>query len=252
MLTDVTGLLISLVAMTLAARPATLTRTFGLQRLEILAAAANAGLLFVVAAVIGVEAWQRWRDPSSVDGPLMLAFAAVGLAANLAGMLLLRGGSRQSLNLKGAYLEMMGDLLGSLAVIVAAIGIWLTGWDRIDPLASVVVVLMILPRAWLLLREALSILLETTPKSLDLTEVREHLLAQDDVVDVHDMHAWTITSGVEVMSAHVVVRSQQPPCDTGALLAELQGCLLGHFNIAHSTLQIEPEGFVHPASTMHE
>lgn len=251
-LTDVTGLLISFMAMTFAARPATPKRTFGLQRLEILAAAANAGLLFVVAVVIGVEAWQRWQSPSSIDGPLMLAFATIGLAVNLVGMLLLRGGAQQSLNLKGAYLEMLGDLLGSAAVIVAAVGIWLTGWERIDPLASVIVVLMILPRAWLLLREALSILLETTPKAIDLNEVRRHLLEQDDVVDVHDMHAWTITSGVEVMSAHVVVRSQVPACDTGALLMELQGCLLGHFNIAHSTLQIEPEGFVHPPSTMHD
>jgi len=252
MLTDVTGLLISLVAITLAARPATLKRTFGLQRLEILAAAANAGLLFVVAAFISFEAWQRWQDPSSVDGPLMLGFAVVGLAANLVGMRLLQAGSKQSLNMRGAYLEMMGDLLGSVAVIVAALGIWLTGWDRIDPLASVAVVVMILPRAWLLLREALSILLETTPKALDLSEVRQHLMEQAEVVDVHDMHAWTITSGVEVMSAHVVVRNQVPACDTGSLLIELQGCLLGHFNIAHSTLQIEPEGFEHPPSTMHE
>ena len=252
MLTDVTGLLISLIALTLAARPATLQRTFGLQRLEILAAAANSLLLFLVAGLIAYEAWQRWQEPSSIDGPLMLAFAVVGLVANLIGMQLLRAGSKQSLNLKGAYLEMLGDLLGSVAVIVAALGIWLTGWDRIDPLASVAVVLMILPRAWLLLKETLDILLETTPRALDLSEVREHLLGQPDVVDVHDMHAWTITSGKEVMSAHVVVRLQEPACDTGLVLADLQSCLVGHFNIAHSTLQIEPEGFVHPPSGVHE
>ncbi|CAB4909981.1 unannotated protein [freshwater metagenome] len=251
MLTDVTGLLISLFAITLAARPTTMHRTFGLMRLEILAAAANAMLLFIVAAFIGFEAWQRWSTPTAIDGPLMLGFAAVGLIANLVGMKLLRAGALQNLNLKGAYLEMFGDLLGSVAVVVAAIGIWITGWERIDPLVSVVVVLMILPRAWLLLREALSILLETTPKSLNLDEVREHLLQEPDVIDVHDMHAWTITSGVEVMSAHVVVRDMQPSCDTGALLNELQSCLLGHFNIAHSTLQIEPEGFRHDSGTIH-
>ena len=251
MLTDVTGLLISLFAITLAARPATMRRTFGLMRLEILAAAANALLLFIIAAFIGFEAWQRWSTPIAIDGPLMLGFAAVGLIANVIGMRLLRDGAKQSLNLKGAYLEMFGDLLGSVAVVVAAIGIWITGWERLDPLVSIVVVLMILPRAWLLLREALSILLETTPKSLNLDEVREHLLEEPDVVDVHDMHAWTITSGVEVMSAHVVVRDMQPSCDTGALLKELQNCLLGHFNIAHSTLQIEPEGFRHDSGTIH-
>ena len=252
MLTDVTGLLISLIALSLAARPATLQRTFGLQRLEILAAAANSLLLFLVAALISFEAWQRWQTPSTIDGPLMLGFATIGLVANIIGMRLLSAGAQQSLNLKGAYLEMFGDLLGSIAVIVAALVIWLTGWDRIDPLASVAVALMILPRAWLLLKETMDILLETTPRSLDLNEVRTHLLGQDNVVDVHDMHAWTITSGKEVMSAHVVVRTQDPACDTGILLNELQSCLVGHFNIAHSTLQIEPEGFVHPPSAVHE
>lgn len=250
-LTDFTGLLISLLALTLAARPATNHRTFGLQRIEILAAAANAVLLFLIAGFIGYEAWHRWQDPSVVDSPLMLVFAIVGLIANVIGMRLLSAGAQQSLNLKGAYLEMLGDLLGSVAVIIAAIGMWLTGWDRLDPLVSVVVVVMILPRAWLLLREALSILLETTPNSINLDEVREHLLSQVDVVDVHDMHAWTITSGVEVMSAHVVVRSDEPRCDTGAVLKELQECLLGHFNIAHSTLQIEPEGFDHAEAPLH-
>ena len=252
MLTDVTGLLISLIALSLAARPATLQRTFGLQRMEILAAAVNSLLLFVVAGLIGYEAWHRWQEPSSIDGPLMLGFATIGLIANIIGMRLLSAGAKQSLNLKGAYLEMFGDLLGSIAVIVAALVIWLTGWDRIDPLASVAVALMILPRAWLLLKETLDILLETTPRNLDLSEVRTHLLGQDNVVDVHDMHAWTITSGKEVMSAHVVVRTQDPACDTGILLNDLQSCLVGHFNIAHSTLQIEPEGFVHPPSAVHE
>ncbi|MDO8732542.1 MAG: cation diffusion facilitator family transporter [Actinomycetota bacterium] len=252
MLTDVTGLLISLIALTLAARPATLHRTFGLLRLEILAAAANSLLLFLVAGLIAFEAWQRWQQPSAIDGPLMLGFATIGLIANIVGMRLLSGGAKQSLNLKGAYLEMMGDLLGSIAVIAAALGIWLTGWDRIDPLASVAVALMILPRAWLLLKEALDILLETTPRSLNLSEVREHLMGQPNVVGVHDMHAWTITSGKEVMSAHVVVRTQQPAFDTSILLNDLQSCLVGHFNIAHSTLQIEPEGFVHPPSAVHE
>ena len=250
-LTDVTGLLVSLLALTLAARPATSHRTFGLQRLEILAAAANAALLFLIAAFIGYEAWHRWQDPTVVDSPLMLVFAVIGLIANLIGMRLLQLCAQQSLNLKGAYLEMFGDLLGSVAVIVAAIGIWLTGWQRLDPLVSIVVVVMIVPRAWLLLREALSILLETTPKSINLDEVREHLLAQADVIDVHDMHAWTITSGLEVLSAHVVVRADEPRCDTSAVLQELHECLLGHFNIAHSTLQIEPEGFEHAQAPLH-
>jgi cobalt-zinc-cadmium efflux system protein len=243
-LTDIAALLIAIAALAAASRPVTARRTFGLQRLEILAAAVNSLLLFAVAAWVIFEAWQRWRDTPEIDGPAMLVFAVVGLIANVVGMLLLRSAAQTSVNVKGAYLEMWGDLLGSVAVIVAAIGIAISGWARLDPLASVLIALMILPRAWGLLRESTDVLLEATPRSMDLDEVREHWMSKDFVIAVHDMHAWTITSGLDVMSAHVVVRTQVlEGRGIAPLLNDLEACLDGHFNVEHSTIQIEPEGF---------
>ncbi len=179
--------------------------TFGYYRLEILAAVVNAVLLFGVALYILWEAWQRWSSPPEVEGGLMLAFAAVGLVANIIGLLILRDGAKESLNLKGAYLEVLGDLLGSVAVIIAAVIIATTGWLRADAVASVAVALMILPRTWTLLREAVDVLLQATPKNVDMAAVREHILGIPGVSDAHDLHAWTLTSGLPVLSVHVVV-----------------------------------------------
>lgn len=243
MLTDATGVGIALIASTLATRPATNARTYGLQRAEILAALANAVLLAVLAVWVIVEAIGRWNDPPEVASGLMLTVAVVGAAANLVSLLTLRGARNDSLNVRGAYLEVLGDLVGSIAVIIAAIVITLTGYTRADVIASVGIGLFILPRAWGLLREVLDVLLEATPKGLNLDAVREHISGVPGVVDVHDLHAWTITSGVPVLSAHVVV--DQDCIDsgrTGEVLDQLTVCLGEHFDTDHCTFQVEPVG----------
>ena len=243
MFTDVAGILLAVLAVTFAARPATPERTFGYYRLEILAAVANAVLLFAVALYILWEAWRRWVDPPAVEGGLMLVFAVVGLVANIVGLLVLRAGAKDSLNVRGAYLEVLGDMLGSVAVIVAAVVIAATGWLRTDVLASVAVALMILPRTWTLLREAVDVLLEATPKGIDLTEVRRHIIETPGVVDAHDLHVWTITSGLPVLSVHVVV-TDDALADGGAakVLDALADCLADHFDVDHCTFQLEPTG----------
>jgi len=205
-------------------------RTFGYQRAEILAAVINALLLVGVAAYVLVEAVRRFTDPPEVETGLMLAVAAAGLVANAGSLLLLRGGQAESLNVRGAYLEVLGDLQGSVAVIVAALVIRITGFQQADAIASALIGLMILPRTWGLLREAADVLLEATPKGVDLTEVR-------------DLHAWTITSGVPVLSGHIVVSGTAfaDGCG-GKVLDELGRCLAGHFDVEHCTFQLEPAG----------
>src|SRR4051812_10250957 len=205
MATDAAGIALALFAIWMAGKPASAQRTFGYQRTEILAAAANAVVLLALSAYILYEAVRRFGDPKPVGGTVMFVAATVGLVANMIGLWLLRRGQAESLNLRGAYLEVLGDLLGSVAVIVAAIVIELSGWTTVDPIVSVVIALLIVPRTWSLLREAVDILLEAVPKGVDLQEVRRHLLEAPGVIDVHDLHAWTITSGVPVLSAHVVV-----------------------------------------------
>jgi cobalt-zinc-cadmium efflux system protein len=243
MLTDAAGIGAALLATTLAARPATSARTFGMQRAEILAALANALLLAVVATTVLVEAVRRWADPVDVQTSLMLAVAVLGAAANVVSMLLLRRGQHESLNVRGAYLEVLGDLLGSVAVVVAGVVIVTTGYARADALASFAIGLMILPRAWTLLRDVVDVLLEATPRGVDLDHVREHIRSVRGVVDVHDLHAWTITSGVPVLSAHVVVDDE---CiaqgRSGEVLDRLSACLSGHFDVEHCTFQLEPVG----------
>jgi cobalt-zinc-cadmium efflux system protein len=241
MLTDVAGVLLAVLAVTFAARPPTPERTFGYYRLEILAAIVNALLLFAVAAFILVEAWQRWNAPPDVRTGLMVAFALVGLVANVVGLIILRGGAQESLNVRGAYLEVFGDMLGSVAVIVAAVVIATTGWQRADVVASVLVALMILPRTFSLLREAVDVLLEATPRGVDMAAVRTHILGTPGVIETHDLHAWTITSGLPVLSAHVVV-TDEALADGGAarVLDQLAHCLHDHFDVEHCTFQLEP------------
>jgi len=243
MLTDATGVAIALIASVLAARPATSARTFGLQRAEVLAALANAVLLAALAVWVIVEAIGRWNDPPEVGSGLMLLVALVGAGANVVSLLALRGARDESLNVRGAYLEVLGDLVGSIAVIIAAVIIATTGYARADVIASVGIGLFILPRAWGLLRDVLDVLLEATPKGLDLDVVREHIRQTPGVVDVHDLHAWTITSGAPVLSAHVVV--DQDCIDggrTGQVLDQLGACLGEHFETEHCTFQVEPLG----------
>lgn len=252
MLTDSTGLVIALVAASLAGRPATPSRTFGLQRVEILAALTNGLLLVGVAVWVLVRAVDRWSEPVAVQSGLMLAVALVGAVANVAGLLILRGGKDESLNLRGAYLEVLGDLMGSAAVIVAALVIALTGWTRADSVASLLIVVLIAPRAWALLRDVVDVLLEATPKGVDLDAVRAHIREVPGVVDVHDLHAWTITSGVPVLSAHVVVDATCLAQDrTGEVLDRLGACLGHHFDVDHCTFQLEPVGHAEHEGSHH-
>lgn len=243
MLTDSAGLVIALIASILATRPPTKNRTYGLQRAEILAALANGLLLVVLATSVLVGAIQRWNEPAEIASGLMLTVAIAGLCANIAGLLILRGGQAVSLNVKGAYLEMLGDLLGSVAVIVAGVVISLTGYTRADSIAAIAIFCLIVPRAWSLIREVVDVLLESTPPGIDLDEIRQHLREVPGVVDVHDLHAWTITSGSPVLSAHIVVDAD---CidngRSGEVLDRLSECLDDHFDLGHCTLQLEPEG----------
>ena len=234
--TDVFGVGFALTAIWFAGRPATSERSFGYLRLEIFAAVANAILLFGVAVFILFEAWRRLSEPPAVTSGLMLVIALIGLGANAISLFMLRDAQRESLNMRGAYLEVMGDLAGSIAVIVAAVVIAVTGWAEADVVASVVIALLILPRTWSLLREALDVLLEATPKGIDLDHVRAHITEAPGVVGVHDLHAWTITSGMNVVSAHVVLGEQAKP---GDILDHLGTCLADDFDIKHSTFQLE-------------
>jgi cobalt-zinc-cadmium efflux system protein len=236
LLTDVAGLTLALLAIWFGARPATSERTYGYYRLEILAAVANAVLLLGVAAGILLEAWRRLAAPPPLRAGWMLAVALLGLAANATALYLLRGRGGQSLNVRGAQLEVLGDLLGSGAVVVAAAVVATTGARVADPLASALVALLILPRTWKLLREAVDVLLEAVPRHLDLREVRAHLSGTPGVADVHDLHAWTITSGLDVVSAHIVLA---PGASPATVLDRLCACLAGHFDVEHSTLQLE-------------
>ena len=242
-LTDATGLIMALIAASLATRAATVKRTFGLQRAEVLAALGNALLLVAVAVWVVIMAVERLREPVEIHSGLMLAVAVVGALANLAGLVVLRPAQSKSLNMRGAYLEVFGDFVGSLAVIVAAVLILITGWTPFDAIASLAIVILIIPRAWSLLREVVDVLLEATPRGVDLDEVRDHILRVRGVVDVHDLHAWTITSGVPVLSAHVIVdHACISEGRSGEVLDRLGECLGGHFDVSHCTFQLEPLG----------
>jgi cobalt-zinc-cadmium efflux system protein len=239
MLMDAGGIALALLAIRFGQRSPSQARTFGYLRLEILAAAFNALLLFAIGVFVIVEAVRRLIHPPEVASGIMLIFGIVALGGNACSLLLLRRGQGESLNVKGAFLEVLSDFLGAAAVIVAAVVIAVTGFERADPIASLVIGAMIIPRTWQLLRQATDVLLEATPKNVDLDEVRRHMLETRGVIDVHDLHAWTITSGVNVLSAHVVVSAEGL---SGLVLDQLGGCLADHFDIEHSTFQIEPPG----------
>ncbi|MGH7477863.1 MAG: cation diffusion facilitator family transporter [Longimicrobiales bacterium] len=235
-LTDVAGVTLALIAVWFGARPVTERRSYGYQRLEILAAVANAVLLFGVAAFVLYHAWQRLgAEPEILTGP-MIAVAAIGLVANLVSAILLHTAQQHSLNLRGAYLEVLGDALGSVAVLVAGVVIALTGLRAADAIAAALIGLLIVPRTWYLLRDAVDVLLEATPRDVEISHVRQHILDAPGVTDVHDLHVWSITSGVNVMSAHVVLREGAAP---DAALDSLSACLSDHFDMQHSTFQLE-------------
>ncbi len=233
---DVSGMALSLGAIWLADRPAGGTRTFGLYRLEILAAALNAVLLFGVSLFVLWQGVLRLAAPPSVESGLVIAVASVALAANLVSVSALARGRKESLTMRGAYLEVLGDLLGAVAVLVAGVAIAVTGFLAADAIASILIGILILPRTWRLLRESVDILLEASPEGVDLSDVRRHILEAPGVRAVHDLHAWTITSGMNVVSAHVVVSEDANP---GAILDHLGLCLSDDFDIDHSTFQLE-------------
>ncbi|MBB6406720.1 cation diffusion facilitator family transporter [Arthrobacter sp. AZCC_0090] len=251
MLSDAAGVFIALLAAWIATRPPSDQRTYGYQRAEVLAALANALILIVISVVIFIEAIRRFGETPDIHTDVMLFAAILGAVANLVSLLILRGAQKESLNVRGAYLEVLGDLLGSFAVIAAAIVIMTTGFRAADPIASILISLMILPRAWHLLRDVLDVLLEATPKGVEVQMIREHILSVEGVVAVHDIHIWTITSGVPVFSAHVVVEDRILDA-TGAdrLLDQLGSCLGSHFDTEHCTFQLEPAG--HSAHETHQ
>ncbi|HEY9391231.1 MAG TPA: cation diffusion facilitator family transporter [Mycobacteriales bacterium] len=243
LLTDAGGIALALVASTLARRPPTPARTFGHHRMEILAAAANALLLVAVSVYILVKGALRLVEPPAVSAGGLAVFAVVGLVGNAVSAGLLLPAARGNLNARGAFLEVLSDGVASLAVLVAAVVISTTGWQRADAVVSLLVAVFILPRTWRLFREATEVLLEGTPPGVDIGELRRHLLEVPGVLEVHDLHAWAISSGIPVLSAHVVVDDQTLAAGGhGRVLDRLCGCLSGHFAIEHCTFQIEPAG----------
>ena len=239
MLTDVLGLGMALAAIQLASRGSKRSQnTFGLYRLEILAALANSVLLFWVGFYVLYEAFQRIGDPVEIDAGPVLVVAVLGLAANLIAFALLREGAKESLNVQGAYLEVLADTLGSVGVIVAAITISLTGWTWVDPAVGVAIGLWILPRTWKLGGQAVRILVQAAPPELDIDGVAADLAQVPGVIDVHDLHAWTLTSDMEVVSAHLMVATGT---DAHAVLDQARSVLTDRYGIDHATLQVEPE-----------
>lgn len=243
MLTDAGGLLMALLAATAMTRPPTARRTWGLARIEILAAGAQAAILLAVGIYAFVEGLQRLFAPPEIAANGLLVLGIVGLTANVASVLVLSGGRGHNLNMRAAFLEVVNDALGSVAVIVSALVIQYTGWTRADALAGMLISILIVPRALSILRQAGSVLLETVPKGLHLDDVRTHLLELPHVSDVHDLHASLIGSGLPVLTAHIVVEDQ---CfqhgHADELLDQLQDCVREHFavSVEHSTFQLEP------------
>ncbi|MCP2014044.1 cobalt-zinc-cadmium efflux system protein [Deinococcus sp. HSC-46F16] len=247
MLTDVMALALSLFAIRIGQRAADRKRTFGYRRTEILAAAVNAGVLFAIGLYILFEAYGRLREPVDVETTPMLIVAVLGLLVNVVSARILVGGSQNSLNMKSAYLEVMGDLLGSVAVIAGALIIRFTGLTWVDPVLGALIGLWVLPRTWTLLKASVNVLMEGVPEGVDLDTLRAELTALPGVEDVHDLHVWSITSGENSLTAHLTVK-QAPP----GLLASVQAVAARH-GIDHATVQLEvpsahagEKGHLHP------
>jgi cobalt-zinc-cadmium efflux system protein len=236
MVSDAGAIGLTLFAMRFARRPPSPTRTFGYYRAEILAALVNGATLVGIALFILVEAVERLRTPTAVEGPLMLAVAGGGLLVNVAGLYLLRGGQRASLNIRGAWLHVLTDALGSAQAIAAAILIWMFGWDWVDPGASILIALLDVYSSWSLLRQSVAVLMEGAPGHNDVDALRDALGAIHGVDDVHDLHVWTITSGFVALSAHLVVDAS---ADAADVLRRSEQCLADRFAIRHSTLQLD-------------
>lgn len=243
MLTDAGGLLIALLAARLMQRPASSTRTWGMARAEVLGATLQAAVLLGVGLYVLIEGVQRLADPPDIAPLELIVFGAIGLVANLVAIAMLAGGRTRNLNMRAAFLEVMADTLGSVAVIAAAVVIALTGWLQADAVAAIVIGALIVPRSLHLLREALDVLLESVPRGIDLDDVRRHIAEMTHVVDVHDLHISQIATGLPVLTAHVVVDDE---CfhdgHASEITQQLQTCVAEHFAVAidHSTFQLEP------------
>lgn len=245
MLTDVAALAIALAAIRIARRPADQQRTYGYYRFEILAAAFNALLLFAVGIYILYEAYQRLGNPPEIQSTGMLVIAVVGLVVNLTSMRLLSAGKDSSLNLKGAYLEVWSDMLGSIGVIIAAIVIKVFGWGWVDSLVAAAIGLWVLPRTWMLLKESINILLQGVPQGVDMERLNAAIRAIHGVVDIHSMHVWALTTGKNVLSAHLVIDPSRN--DGASVIAAVTEAASDEFGITNSTVQIESQGDqVHP------
>lgn len=241
MLSDVAALGLSLFAMWMARRPPTSRRTYGYHRTEILAALANGATLVAISLVILFEAWERFRNPTEVNAAGMMGIAVGGLLVNLASLWILHEGRSESLNVRGAWLHVLTDALGSVQAIAAGVLIWAFGWRWADPAASVLIALLVIYSSWSLLKESTEILMEHAPSHIDVDEVRHAMASIPGVLEVHDLHVWTITSGMESLSAHVVVREERYRCD---VLEEIRTVLHDRFGLHHMTVQMETETFV--------
>jgi len=241
MATDAGAVVLALGASYVASLPGNKRSTFGYHRAEVLAAALNAVVLLGVCAYLAYAGITRLSDPEEIEAGAMVAFAAFGLLANGISMVILSRADTGSLNIRGAANEVLADLLGSVLAVTAGVVILATGWDRADPVASLLIAVLILPRAYVLLRDSAVVLLEIAPTGLDLDDVEHHLRHVDGVVDVHDLHAWTITSGIPSMSAHVTVTDGAlSDRGVGAILDDLCACVAEHFDVRHATFQVEP------------
>ena len=240
MLTDVGGLALALMAIKFAERPATAERTYGYYRVEILAALTNAVVLIGISLYILYEAYERFRNPPEVQSGTMLLIASIGLAINIAGVFILRSGSKESLNMKGAYFEVLSDMLTSVGVIIAGVIMLTTGWYYADPIISAGIGLFIFPRTWSLLKDAVGVLLEGTPSDVNITALRDTLSRLEGVSEIHDLHVWSLTSGVNALSVHAVLANDSEHDD---VLARVHACCTREFKIAHVTAQTEREEF---------
>ncbi len=240
MLTDVAGVGLALLAIWFAEKPATPERTYGYYRVEILAALTNAVVLILISLYILYEAYQRFKNPPEVESAGMLGVAAIGLVINIIGMYILRSGSTESLNMKGAYFEVLSDALTSIGVIIAGIIMLTTGWYYADPIISAGIGLFILPRTWSLLKDAVGVLIEGTPSDVDLAKLRESLAKIEGVAGVHDLHVWSLTSGVNAMSVHAVLAETAEHDD---VLARVHEHCTEEFKITHVTVQTERGDF---------
>ncbi|MBJ7403099.1 MULTISPECIES: cation diffusion facilitator family transporter [Bradyrhizobium] len=248
MLTDVGGLALALLAIRFAAREATPQRTFGYLRMEVLSALANAVVLLLLTVYILYEAYQRFQSPPEVLSGPMLIVAAIGLAVNLVSMWLLSSGSSESLNVKGAYFEVLSDMLGSIGVIVAALLMMWKGWVLADPIIGAGIGLFIVPRTWSLLSQVTHILMEGTPPNVDTAAIEKKLLAIPGTVAVHDLHVWTVTSGFDAMSCHLVVADMSAGREA---LREARNLMKAEYGIEHTTIQIEDEAMRGEETVLH-